>query len=117
MEETENLVNNIVHLAALLHFDRYRNRNRAFVCYVFSDLFYHQCSPTYLPTLSSPGLRCWGLESYEAGWREMEAREQHVEGVVIEERVRELAREGRVLEMLRKSLVPTSSDRAPRSLL
>ena len=67
MEETENLVNNIVHLAALLHFDRYRNRNRAFVCYVFSDLFYYQCSPTYLPTLSSPGLRCWGLESYEAG--------------------------------------------------
>ena len=36
---------------------------------------------------------------------------------MIEERVRELAREGRVLEMLRKSLVPTSSDRVPRSLL
>ena len=35
MEETENLVNNIIHLAALLHFDRYRNRDRPFVCYVF----------------------------------------------------------------------------------
>ena len=61
MEETENLVNNIVHLAALLHFDRYRNRDRTFVCYVFSDLFYYPCSPTYLPYLVFSWLTVLGV--------------------------------------------------------
>ena len=84
-------------------------------------MFFQTCSttnvllPTYLPCL----LLAYGV----GGWSLMRLVEERRK--LMNSKKRELWlrkeweswREGRVLELLRKSLVPTSSDRVPRSLL